>query len=535
MRGTGPDEARGRRCVLAVLLAACAAACGGEADPVESTVTSDPPAAPAAPTAVPPVASESTRREARRQARKAERGRRMREEVHADAFGWPGFETYELDEEELAQAVADVARAVRGVLGDEAGGDVPVRVATSYAATDALTRENAAVLRRLRPDDPVRLLVLEQTVLLKDALFAKYAMLDDVILVVPENVDRLARLIDEPDLRSPEVLRAVLTHEWVHALDDRRHNLMDFKAHFTTVAKFSVFDAIVEGHAQHVARQICATAGWSEAFETFTRSVDKTPHTDDESLRHFRRAMVQWATQAYHQGERFVAAVHEARGAEGVAALFDDPPDDAEWIQHPDWYLDPSLRPPSGTALDDALDVFAGTLDPARWRVDEMSLSVEQMLSVLTTLPDEDREWVRRHVLRSRMVVANSRIAPGSRQIVGALHELRGADEARRWVQIEEAISRAKDEAWVDQAIRIDAAEYHPIAMGAVVGVYALKQVTMGQVTVDVHLLLLTHGAFVAELTWSNEPTSQIELTALGLQLLEEVGAAASAARGAAR
>ena len=52
MRGTGPDEARGRRCVLAVLLAACAAACGGEGGPVESTVTSDPPAAPAAPTAM---------------------------------------------------------------------------------------------------------------------------------------------------------------------------------------------------------------------------------------------------------------------------------------------------------------------------------------------------------------------------------------------------------------------------------------------------------------------------------------------------
>jgi hypothetical protein len=166
-----------------------------------------------------------------------------------------------------------------------------------------------------------------------------------------------------------------------------------------------------------------------------------------------------------------------------VAALFADPPRDLEWIQHSEWYLDPSSRPASGPALELALDRFTAALDSQRCRVEEQSLSGEQL--------------------------------------VAGLFEFSSEADARQRVELEERISREKDESWIGQAISIESAGYQPLDVGGMRGFHVRKDVTSGALHAEVHSLVLARDVFVVELTWSYEPTTRTQLMAVALDLLE--------------
>jgi hypothetical protein len=223
-------------------------------------------------------------------------------------------------------------------------------------------------------------------------LLAKYALKRNEIVVALDTWNRQAAALRRPEIGADETLRAVLVHELVHALDDAEHGLETLYARIDSRDTAAGVNAVLEGHAQHVARRVCAARGWTRGFEDFTQAIGALPEgsgDDGEALLLFRRIVSAGDRAAYHDGERFIAALEKAGGPQAIARAFRDPPQDGQTVFHPEWFLDPSRRPASVFDLDAGIELFAERFDDATWSAGRSSLQPAQLEASLGLLPAE--------------------------------------------------------------------------------------------------------------------------------------------------
>lgn len=99
------------------------------------------------------------------------------------------------------------------------------------------------------------------------------------VYICPTNLENNARLLGITDLNEPDAMYAVMLHEGAHAIADRRFGLRDFLAKAMEHDEDAglAADAMVEGYAQYVARQICTKTGKLKGLESFTRSISAIP------------------------------------------------------------------------------------------------------------------------------------------------------------------------------------------------------------------------------------------------------------------
>ena len=232
---------------------------------------------------------------------------------------------FEIDAESIAAAAGAARSAVEDALGVGLSDGPTVRLSSAAEIEEVLNVENERVFRNQIADEE---LADEQRELfcatIARGLLAKYAWNTDEVLVSADGFAHNAELLALPELRSEAVLRAVLVHELVHAVDERRHGFSKRLGELTDTDRILCLEGVIEGNAQRVARAVCAAKGWSEGFDTYTRSIGALPHDPDQTdLDRYtlRIASVRFTT-AYLDGERFATAVHEAGGDEAIARAF---------------------------------------------------------------------------------------------------------------------------------------------------------------------------------------------------------------------
>jgi hypothetical protein len=284
--------------------------------------------------------------------------------------------------ETQVRAAFDEARAAVQQAGQRKALDpVPPLTFTTAAELGKCVAAENLPLVRLRQSDP------EKAAREADQLgmgfaqlaYAKYSWSTKKFLVVLESWNQQARLMDDLEFTEDEAVRAVLVHELVHALDDASYDLSACTLRCPSADAVTGFNAVLEGHAQHVARAVCAHAGWSDGFDTFTGHIGAVPSTGvDEGLRQYLRIQSATILSAYGDGERFVAALDEHGGAELVGRAFATPPD-AETIFHPDWFIDPSTRPVSRYDPEPALDLLAARFPADAWTATRVALTPAQV------------------------------------------------------------------------------------------------------------------------------------------------------------
>ena len=200
---------------------------------------------------------------------------------------------------------------------------------------------------------------------LAPSILAKYDFVKKDIVAVDENFAFQADVIDLPQLNSRNVVRAVLVHEMMHAIDDYQFEFTERLKTLNDSNALEAYNAVIEGHAQYQARRLCELEGWSEAFETYTSIIGKPIPTDDPSGELLAKVAGARNVMAYRDGERFVKAILESAPDEETRKkrqrqLFQEPPDSVEFLYHPDWFIDPSRRPTLSFDFDSALlDVYA--------------------------------------------------------------------------------------------------------------------------------------------------------------------------------
>jgi hypothetical protein len=433
-------------------------------------------------------------------------------------------------EERLRAAYADARAALESELGARFAEGLVLRIATAEEVGKRVAEENLPQLRRSQPDEEK---ARAQARLLGEATgqfaYAKYSWSAREFLVVPRTWERNARQLERPVLTEDAALRAVMVHELVHAWDDHVHDLTAFVDRSDSIDAASAINAIVEGHAQHVARRVCKARGWSAGFDAFTAVIGAIPESSKslgEAMLMVQRAQAANLSFAYRDGESFVDALERAGGAEALARAFREPPRDGETILHPEWYLDPKTRPPSLYDPEPALDLFVKRFPAEVWTSQRISLQSNQMEAALALLPKEESRAILASIRNARLVVLNPTANPGEKVVILSVMEFGTAAEARAWVEASGRLSKLKDEQMKTGVVRITGSSTSTIESddaARTAGLLQTKQMKNGALAFEVKSIDLARGKVVVETLFSGEPIETDPHVKLAIELLDAV------------
>lgn len=134
---------------------------------------------------------------------------------------------------------------------------------------------------------------------------------------------------------------SLLTHEFVHALQDQHFDLMKLlMARPYNFDRFEALFAVIEGDAMNVQRR-------SEEGEAYARkTLEEITRQEDQRFGGYReemstlfpRLLTETFIFRYRDGARLVEAVRRSRGQRGVDELFSRPPASSEQVLHPEKY-----------------------------------------------------------------------------------------------------------------------------------------------------------------------------------------------------
>jgi hypothetical protein len=158
--------------------------------------------------------------------------------------------------------------------------------------------------------------------------------IDNRIHVIPAN-------FKEED--GQDVVDVVLAHEAAHVFQYRAMGLARAIGRARTLDGFMGAQAVCEGHAEWVAKQVAARLGLSAAFADHQRRLVEIPDlSDDPAEEAVARAGLECITFAYVEGEKFVGELVAKLGYErAVARMFRDPPRSQHAVKHVEEYLAP--------------------------------------------------------------------------------------------------------------------------------------------------------------------------------------------------
>lgn len=163
------------------------------------------------------------------------------------------------------------------------------------------------------------------------------------------------------DQRRDGSLHPLLTHEFVHALQDQHFDLLGLL--LTRPYNFDRTEAafaVVEGDAVNVQRRLEGGDAWTR------RSLDDILRQEDEHFSEYRREvgelfpplLTETFVFRYRDGVRLVESVRRSRGQRGVDDLFRRPPLSSEQVLHPEKYL--SNEAPREVSVDAAGFIESG-------------------------------------------------------------------------------------------------------------------------------------------------------------------------------
>lgn len=429
-------------------------------------------------------------------------------------------------EARLQAAYADARAAVEKVLGARLDELPPLRIAEVAAVAEVITAENLPMVRLREPDAATAEALAKQIGdQLAPLVYAKYAWTTRTFLVVAITWERTARILQRPALTNDATLRAVMVHELCHALDDRKFDFGKRLLEADTADAITAFNAVIEGHAQLRARRVCAQSGWSEGFATLTDSIGALPAgtAGGEATRFLLRAKAAALMTAYVDGERFAAAVIEARPDTGERDLFESPPKDPETILAPRWYLDPSSRPELLYDLEPAIDAFVAGFDAAVWSGTRSNVTGKQLATGLTMLPQEDIDAVIGSLRAVRIVQLAPTAAPQSKIAILCAMEFASEDAARHWIAMSAKVSDHKDATMDKGTVRITGSKTTELTRDTLRGFLQEKTMKNGRLAFDVASIDAQQGRIVLETIYSGEPPSAEDHVALVEQLLTKV------------
>ena len=154
-------------------------------------------------------------------------------------------------------------------------------------------------------------------------------------------LDKQVLLLADPHGREPAG-DALLTHEFVHALQDQHFDLLRLLlAPPYNFDRAEALFAVVEGDAMDVQRRLEFGPAWTR------RPLDDVARFEDDRFNEYRREigalfpplLTETFIFRYRDGVRFVESARRKGGARAVDELFRRPPASSEQVLHPEKYF----------------------------------------------------------------------------------------------------------------------------------------------------------------------------------------------------
>jgi hypothetical protein len=430
-------------------------------------------------------------------------------------------------EERVQAAYRDAQAACEKVLGVKLDELPPLTLVDSDAVARAITAENLPSVRHREPDETKAIAEAERLGLQHAPMvYAKYSWSPTKsFLVVAKTWELNARVLKRPGLTGDHALRAVMVHELCHAIDDRKFDFEKRLLEAETADAITAISAVIEGHAQLVARRVCFTSGWSDGFDTFTDSIGAVPENmlDGEASKFLIRATAAANAMTYIDGERFVTEVLKARPDTGSKDLFMSPPKETETIQQPQWYLEPKTRPELLYDVEPALDGFVASFDPAVWSSTRNTVTGKQIASGLSMLPKAEVDAFVRTLRSARLVQLTPTAAPQAKAAILIAIEFDTEDAARNWIAISERVSDQKDETMDKGILRITDSKTTVLEHPPLNGIMQEKQMKNGRLEFDVTTIDAHKGRLVIETIYSGDPPKAEDHVKLVATLLDAI------------
>lgn len=351
-------------------------------------------------------------------------------------------------------------------------------------------------------------------------LFGKFSWNTDEILICPRNFKWQAKILENPELNDPGVLRAVLVHECIHAVDEHRFAWSKVIRSLTSADQLQAYNAVIEGHAQHQTARICKAQGWSKGFEIFTSNIGRLPPSTDAASRLLSEVAAANQSAAYHDGRRFVAFLEKKLGDKGLARAFKQPAADFESVLNPAWYLDSSTRPVKLYEFQPALDGFSKKFEKDEWADRFLTLSTPQIKASMALIKGPDLDRLLGHLKHNRVVLLLDKKQPNHRQITAGLFELDSPAEARFYALANTNLMKAKDLAMKSGRVQILSADYTRLDSPELRGYLAVKKISVAGSMIVVSTLVAAQGSVGIELSFVNEMISPEAIEAHARELL---------------
>lgn len=431
---------------------------------------------------------------------------------------------------ELLEGIRDAALPV---LEADLGRPLPpehagIALATTDELAEVLHRENEPImLAQLGDPDAADFQARMFAEGIAPAMLGKYAFDRHEILIVPEHFPRLAEMLGMPELNSRAAVRGLVVHELVHAFDDARHGLGEGFAKLDEASRIHAYNAVIEGHAQHVSRRVCGTLGWSDGFDVATRAIVSPAVVDQaqgEAAAYWARMQMQAWVTLYVDGETFIEAVAAAAGPEGLDRAFREPPSDLSEIHNPGWYLDPATRPESLYDLEAGLDAVAERHPESDWTHTRADLDAASLGGVFSYLGDDASERVQRGFRRVRLISLLDQAEAGHVRMA-LLGESRAREDAAYLIDAVRRLQEKKRTTMTEGTIRILSMEFEELDAEDLTGLICRSRVASMGMEVDVTLLAAFRDSMWIELDFIQE----VEDTEAALELARAALDAASA------
>lgn len=429
-------------------------------------------------------------------------------------------------EERLKAAYIDAQAACAKVLGVEFEKLPPLSIADTDSMAAVITAENLPLIQLREPDEAKAMAEAERTgQSLSTMVYAKYSWSEKSFKVVTDTWNTNARVLKRPALTSDHAVRAVMVHELCHAIDDLKFDFTKCLLRADTVDAVMAFNSVIEGHAQLMARRVCSKSGWMDGFDAFTDSIGALPKMllDQSATSFLLRANAAAISTAYVDGERFAAAVVEARPETGSKDMFTSPPRDSETILNPKWYVDPKSRPTLLYDVEPAIDAFVAGFDEKVWTSTRNSATGKQLATGLTMLPQSEIDTILTSLRSARIVQLVPTAAPQSKVAIMIAMEFASEEAARNWIRISGMVSDYKDDTMDKGSLRITGSKTTVLEGEPLTGLMQEKKMRNGRLDFDVATIDAHKGRIVVETIFSGEPPTADEHGKLVAKLLDAV------------
>jgi hypothetical protein len=203
-------------------------------------------------------------------------------------------------------------------------------------------------------DDALARALQDAQAMTASAAVARLVEGTNIILIQPENQRKIAGWDkDLEKANSPDFLKLALIHETVRYALDSRYDPAKRRQACQDAEEYFALEALIEGRAQWVTRQMARKLGMEESFPLLADCFLHVPDQDrDPALRTISQSVIQKRHWAYQQGLAFFEYL-ESQGITDEKQVFSEPPKLTKWIEEPELYVKAlkSKRPDLATLL----------------------------------------------------------------------------------------------------------------------------------------------------------------------------------------